>query len=142
MGRLRYQRSHRRSPLEDHLRSLVSILPKGPLSDCIKASIDTAEEVLKEVARATPSSLHSNCVDQVDACLLEARGAFADIKTRLRDYLNQNQRDVSRYIVPTVQRYLKDNYAAASATGRGSGNAKKKRVSFHLPAVGTPLIAF
>ncbi|KAF8310147.1 hypothetical protein DL93DRAFT_2062306 [Clavulina sp. PMI_390] len=86
--------------------------------------------VLNEVQSKCPVGLQERAGMQAEVSMNEAKLAMDKITGVVHDALQDNQKDVSRSLIPHVQSSMFDGYARAMEE-RGTGSVKRQKAVFH-----------
>ncbi|KAF8589963.1 hypothetical protein K439DRAFT_1628171 [Ramaria rubella] len=88
------------------------------------------KKLLKDVENSATPSLQDRSKRQGEIALEEAKIAMKSLVTVVRDILNEQQKEVSRCLVPHVQTQLRSGYNQA-AEERGRGSVARQKAVLH-----------
>lgn len=90
------------------------------------------KKLLQEIETSAAPGLKDRTKSQSEIALEEAKVAMKALVTVVREILDEQQKDISRCLVPHLQEQLKEGYILAMEE-RGLGSVKRQKVSL-LPA--------
>jgi len=94
-----------------------------------KATIDTINELVKDVEESAAHGLKDRARLQGETCVEEARVALEKTVDLVKETMNQQQKEVSRCLAPHVQEQLIEGYDTAMEE-RGTGSVARQKVRY------------
>ena len=92
-------------------------------------ALQITNELLRKVERSAAPGLTERAKSQGEIALEEVKVAMKSLVTVVREILNEQQKEISRCLIPHVQKQLRNGYAEA-AEERGRGSVARQKVSF------------
>lgn len=115
-------------------KAIASSWSKVFESDLFKTFQTAADKaitkLMEQVQAACPPGLKGRAAMQSDVSMNESKLAMEKITGIVHDALQTHQKDISRSLIPHVQRSLKDGYDQAMEE-RGTGSVARQKASFH-----------
>ncbi|KAI0796020.1 hypothetical protein C8Q75DRAFT_357215 [Abortiporus biennis] len=95
----------------------------SPFKDTVTLEL---QKVLQEVQKSAGNSLQKRCISHVNLSSSTSETAINSLVDKVKMVCTQQQRRISRSIIPFIQEKLSDGYAIAlEEEGRGSGKTQK-----------------
>jgi len=116
-------------PMTKTIASSWSKVFEADLFSTFEASItNSINKLVSDVEGSAATSLKDRVRTQGEACTEEAKAALKNIVEVVRETMNSEQKEVSRCLVPHIQRQLFEGYDTAMEE-RGSGSVARQKVN-------------